>query len=151
MAENNFPQNLYVRPINVQNVPEQMGVAVAAESFELASCRVKIYKHGTLSGSETLKMVLFADQDMTMPFASSNTINVSDFSSGSYWRGMVNFTFGGQVVVAGGSYYPALVAGNYTRNGNTFYISYAYDWPIYVNTSIDPQLRGGHMEFYKRA
>jgi len=88
-----------------------------------------LYKHGTGAGTEKIRAKIFLDAAMTNLYATSDWFVISEITTLSqYWRGTIAFTFTGKPYVESAkNYYIGFETTGYTRNGDTFYMSYLLD------------------------
>lgn len=151
MAEKNFSDTLVVREIEAADTDERMGEIVRAGSgtFRLGNMRVRMFKHGTLTNNETLKVIVYARDNYTNPVATSNTIIMSDITTDEYWLGRPRFDFNKEQLEYGTSYYAAIQAGSYAPTTGDNYLSYVFDWPLNINANDSVAERGAAMEIYE--
>lgn len=106
------------------------------DDTELARIKLKVFVHGTpTGGSEQIRLGLYSRSDLGGLVANSAWANVADFVGGQYWLDLVRFDFDPrQFLDSNSEYHLAIETQNYTRNGQTFYVSVVADWNDPVNT-----------------
>lgn len=149
MAEKNFSDTLVVREIEAANQDERMGSFTDTAGGELKNIRARIFKHGTLGGSETMQLRVYADENYRNPIAISNTVELADVTTDEYWLGRVRFDFANEILDFNRDYYLAMRVANYTPTTGTNYLSYVFDWPLNINANAAVAERGAVMEIYK--
>jgi hypothetical protein len=133
MAFKNFSEELYIK---VQNTNEtiDLGKIESSSEFSLTAIRLQFFMHNVsaASGNETIQLKLFTNPGLTKVYASSDILTVSDFVTGSTdWIGNIGFQFLTKPNINSfQNAYAGIVATNYTRNANSFYMGYVYDWPF---------------------
>lgn len=117
------------------------GEFVLDESIQVKQMICHMYKHGALSGNESLVAKVYSDSAMTKLIFQSSSYLLSTANMTTYWRGLVPIEFATErFLEAGKSYYIAFELSNYTRNADDFYISFLVDTadPIYTVVSGTP-------------
>lgn len=124
-----LPARGYFRVLENDEVVSLASVSLPA-SIELYSVRLLLYKHGTAGGSERFRLLIYRDSARTDLAYTSEYLNLTDIDGlGAKWFGWVSFLFDREHVPASTTFYPSLEAENYTRNGDTYYLSFSLDWP----------------------
>ena len=113
------------------------GGATFIETAELAQVIVTMYKHGVAAGTETMRVKLYHDAALTKLYATGEwTDLIGGHAGATYWRGRIplNFAVGSYPFVQPGQeYFVAIETASYTRNGETFFVSLGFDWPLTIN------------------
>lgn len=114
------------------------GYTITDKDLELAHIRVKLFVTGTPGGSEQLRLNVYSRSDLDALVAQSNWIDVADFYTvTTQFLSLVRFDFNREFFEVGDTLHLALESNNYTRNGDSFYISFISDWPDPVNVPTD--------------
>lgn len=128
------------------------GGATFASDAQLAQVVVTMYKQGVVDGTERMRALLYHDASLTKLYATGDWTDLADtFDDATNWRGDVplDFSEGSRPFVeAGQVYYVAIEVDQYTRNGETLYLSLAYDWPLPINDNTDIPYYALAMAFY---
>jgi hypothetical protein len=149
MAFKNFSEELWVK-VQETGLKNGLGRVTSENEFTLDTVRAVVYIQGvaSLGGSETLQMKLYSDAELTKEYAASDIVDVSSFVTGSSnWIGFIGFKFASLPNINSRRVYAGIEAGSYTRSGDTFFISFVFDWPLNHNDFI-PGNRGGWIELY---
>lgn len=135
MALTNFPSTRGLRLIDTnEQVP--WAVMTPEEHSELEYIRLYIFKKGTAGGSETFQCVITTQTvDITSYYASSNTVNLSDWTSETNFIGWCRFDFNKENFNRNQTYYIYLKTANYTNNQDTYYLAGVYDSPESTNAT----------------
>lgn len=117
-----------------------MGGFTLPKDGELNHIRLTIYKQGTAGGTEQLRIGVYSRSDLAAQLFTSDWAELSDWTSaigsanGDNQIGLMRFDFDRQHLDSDTEYHLAIETNNYTRNANTFYLSFAADWPLNINT-----------------
>lgn len=126
--------------VKVMETDEQYlaGGLVAERTEQLSTLRLLLYKHGVHAGTERARVRLYHDEALTSVYATSSWSSIDAIENlADYWRGWLGFTFEPmRWLVADTTYYVAVEVDDYTRDGDTFYLSFAYDWPIAASLQL---------------
>ena len=117
------------------------GVFVLTEAIQLRQIICHVYKHGSLSGTETLRAKIYADVGLTRILFQSDSYSLSTANMSTYWRGTIPLDFTSERFLdKAKSYFIAFELSNYTRVADSFYFSFLRDTVYQVNTtvSVDP-------------
>lgn len=149
MAITQFYEDLFVKTIDTSETPN-CGSFTFTNDMELSNVQLMLFINGTLGGSETATIKLQSQNNNDM--YTSTTLNLasqlsSEESVTGDWLGYVKFDFDREHINSSFTYNVELSFSNYTRNGDTFYISFVYDWPYTINAS-SPTVGGANMKFY---
>jgi len=131
MAFLNFPETLYVKTIDTSE-EIRLGSLKTAENLELAHIRVFLYVAGTMSGAEQIRIHLCSDAACTKKLITSSWSNLSGLPVNGNFLGWVRTDFSRQGLNPNITYYTSLEINNYTRNGDTYYLSGVFDFPAPV-------------------
>lgn len=149
MSFENFPSELYFRVIDGET---EIGTMSPNELLEISNIRLMIYIHGTLAGSEQLRINIYSVNDVLK--IQGDYLDISDIANlATDWIGSLRFDFNREVLTAGETYTLKIESNNYTRNGDTLYIAAGYDWPLNTYTTVEGAPNYGiHQELfgYKR-
>jgi hypothetical protein len=145
MAFSPFPGKGYYRILE-SNEEAKGGYFTLTDSMDLKHIVPQIFIHGTMSGSEQVRMKIYGANGAS---ATSTPIAVSAYAPladiGNYtsnWLGDIFLDFSGEPLKSGVSYYMSLQIANYTRNADTFYIGVNLDWYPDVNDPVVSTTRG---------
>lgn len=135
MAIQPFNDILYVEALDT-------GTPVIAEvtpsnNLELAYIRAFIYMQGAPSATSKCYLQVHTSSNTSRVYAESDRVNLSSFSLGDNSLTWVRFDFGGQTMLSGRKYYISIHHENYTKSGETHYLSIVYDWPMRGNPNGD--------------
>ena len=147
MPFSQFSSQKYVQVAESSGTTLQLGSVRFSAATELVYVRFNLFKHGTAGGSEVLTMHAYTDRDYTKSQASAS-VNLADITTDQYWIGWVRFDFDNDLFAADTDYYFGLETTSYTRNGDTYYLSAGFDWPVPANPS--GHSIGSYLEFYER-
>lgn len=115
-------------------IKQAIGDISVPEDLELASIVLHLYKNGTLAGNEQIRINLHSTNRYNSPFSSSDWVSVSSIQGLTpNWIGRVSFSFNRVYLDSNETFYAEIETNNYTRNGDTFFLSIATDWPVVVN------------------
>lgn len=144
-----FPLTTYWKTLNTSEVITAGGITVPADTH-LQSVYLWMYKHGQHGGGERLRVRVYHDSSLQKLYATSDWSAIADIPSlPTYWRGRLLFTFSSRVWLNDDStYFLAVEADGYTRNVNTFYLAFLYDWPQSINVNMQEPRYGLALENY---
>lgn len=126
MAYLQFPDTLLMKTFDTAERVE-LGTFQTTDNQELRHIRVNLFQSGTPGGFEELTLNLHTSSDFTGTYASSDTVLMSDVTDNLSW---VRFDFGRININKNLTYFSTMTTANYTRNGDTFFIALAYDFPV---------------------
>jgi hypothetical protein len=134
VAFESFPNLIYAKVLETSETALGGGFAHETDCFQLAHTVVTLYRHGTLGGSEQLRLKLCHDATLAKTYATSSWLTLSDvdgLSGGGAWIGRLRFDWPTLPHWAEGSrLYLACESASYTRNGTTSYLALMLDWPL---------------------
>lgn len=139
MAFLDFADTQYTKTVDTGEEVE-VGAFQLAKNLELSAIRPTIYITGTSSiTTEKFRMNIYSDVGYTSLLYQSSYANISDIvglTTKERWMGWVRLDFNRESINKNIKYYPTLEVANYTRNGDTFYVGFNYDFPfpIYDNS-----------------
>jgi len=130
MAFKNFSNVLKIRVLETgELVP--CGTAQPAKAIELQYLQLVLFVHGSLAGTEKVRVKLFNDTALTKLFATSNWASVAAIPGvGVDWIGWLRFDFARQFLSPFDVYSVAVETTGYTRNVDTSYLGVALDYLI---------------------
>ena len=107
--------------------------------IELKWIRLRLYKEGTLAGSERLRLNIYSRSDLDGLVAQSDWVDVGDVAEvvPSKWYGLVRFDYAREFINLATTYHLGIETENYTLNGHTLYIGIGLEMVEYsmsVNT-----------------
>jgi len=106
------------------------------QGFELRHLRLALYKHGAHGGSEQLRVRIYPNADHATPVHTSDWLSLSSITTlSTYWLGWLRFDFA-RAHLWGLTYHVTVQAQNYTRNGDSYYLGFKFDWPDRVNSVV---------------
>ncbi len=151
MAFASFPATQFVKVMETSEVVLVGGLTFPRDQ-ELAHAYLNVYKAGTAGGSERLRLKVFHDADRTKLYATGEWATMRGaWGAAVRWIGRVRFDFDPAVnIEADATYYFAVESDGYTRNGQTFFISFPLDWPLSINTNVDSPSYGLAVAAYGR-
>lgn len=135
MAFQQFSEVQYVKVFDTDEEIKCGGFQVA-NNTELEAIRLGIFVEGTLSGSEQIRCNIYSNAGASKLLFRSAWSDLSDleYSNGSTvtgdFIGVVRANFSRQNLNKNITYYATMELNNYTRNGDTFYISGVFDYPF---------------------
>ena len=143
MGFGQFPQDQYLI-IVTDDQPTQAGSLVPGSDIELGHITCRLFKLGAHSGSETLQLHIYGNEDLSTPIASSAEVAVSEIDSltSSNWIGRVRFDFNREQLDSDNTYYFGIQVNNYTYSEGSYYWAWSLDWPDDVNTPASAVTRG---------
>lgn len=146
MAFGQFPSIISVIQFG-SSTTEAISRFTLAQSTELLYVPLRILKVGTPGGSETMTLKVFGSSDLTgTPVATSSAYTLASIDGlTTNWIGDIRFDFARENLTAGIPYYLAMTTTNYTRNGDTYYLSAVLEWPFAFNTTVNGP--GAHVTF----
>lgn len=130
MALQNFHNKLFCR---IFDTSEEIncGAFQVTDNQELRHIRVLILIYGGVPTTETLTLKLHSESSLSSLYATSDSISLSDVAqTTNYWIGYVRFDFDRINLNKNNTYWVNITTGNYTRNSNTYYLGYVFDWPV---------------------
>lgn len=128
MSTKNFSKVNFIKSIDTGEEVRCGGFKLKNHG-ELDHIRPLIYIQGLLSGTERLRAKLYEDSNHTKLLATSQwTIPLVNATLGN-WRGLIRIDFNKENINKNITYYIGLELTGYTRNGESFYIGVARDWP----------------------
>jgi hypothetical protein len=131
-----YPATQYWKVFETDEVLVAGGATFASDA-QLAQVVVTLYAQGTFAGSERMRALLYHDQALTKLYATGAWTSIADaVGAAAAWRGDIplNFAEGSRPFVeAGATYYVAIEVDQYTRDGETLFVSLTYDWPLPIN------------------
>ena len=131
MAFKDFSETLEVNVLDSNGTIVLGGYTLQKET-ELQYVYCQIFQLGTLAGSERIRVGVASDSAGSRVAFYSNWVNLSDIpdiSADDGWIGWVRFDFGRQGLATNFQHTLVMEADNYTRVGDTFYISAVRDFP----------------------
>lgn len=147
---NTFQIPFMVRTLD-SNETVEMFHFTTPSAFELGYVIPELYKQGAIGGSETLQMRIHTSTDFTKVYAASDTLLLSSLGLGTNYVFRPKFTFNRENINPGKTYYLTLKTNNYTRNGDTYYLSVMFDYPFTTNTGGSNATATYFYEFTKKA
>lgn len=123
-----FPDTQVIKTLDTSEIVS-LGAFTPARNTELKHARAQIYKHGTLAGNEQVRLNVYSRADLDGLLFSSDWADLADIDTTvpDYWLGLIRFDFARQSLDSNSAYTFAVATNNYTRNGDTFYLSFCYD------------------------
>lgn len=107
--------------------------------LELVHIVMRLYRIGTLAGTERVRINVYTDAECTKAYTYSEWVALEDVPGvgAAGWFGDVRFDFAYENISSNKRYYFAIETDGYTRNKNVMYIAFLYDWPdpIYEQTN----------------
>lgn len=137
MAFQPFPEEQYVRTID-SNSEIDGGYFTVDTAIELQHIMMRVFIRGVLAGTEEIRLNIYANNTLANPIWSSSWFDLSE-KIGSYttnWIGNIVLDFGGAPLNPNVTYYIGVETQNYTRNGDSFYISAVLDWYDDLNEQV---------------
>lgn len=110
----------------------ELGGFTPDQIMELAYLQFTVVKVGAQAGSERIRVAIYPTAALdTAAIVTSSWVNIADLNniSSSSWMGWVRFDFTRTWIDPDTTYYLAAEAGNYTDNGDTFYIGFKDNYP----------------------
>lgn len=135
MAFSPFSRKQFIKELDTGEAPK-LGKFKDTRNQELSSIRIDIYIQGvtSLAGNEQIRLKIFADPDHNVLLYTSDWANLSDIEGiGSItqnYRGQIRIDFNKENINKNIFYYVGAETNNYTRNGETFWIGLAHDFPF---------------------
>lgn len=136
MSFRHFSEYQYIRAMDTGEMIKLGGFKLGT-SHEIGHMRVLLFINGTLGGSEQLRVNIYSNRGQSKKiFHSSwsslnNTIeNENGTIISGNWLGLLRFDFDRQNINKNFYYYASVESNSYTRNGNTFYLGFAHDYPF---------------------
>lgn len=139
MAFTDFSEDQYVRTFNSTG-DIRLGAFSSASNLELKHIRLSAYLNGVsnLGGSERIRIKIYGESSYASPLYTSDWSSISSITNlgSTNWIGWIRIDFNNEPINKNLTYYAAAEIGNYTRNGDTFYVGLNYDFPfsIYDNS-----------------
>lgn len=135
MGVKNFSEVLQVKTMNTAETLHIGGLSPTS-SHEIGHARIWLFKHGTSGGNERIRVKITSDAagQRVLDISSWSTLSdISGFDDGD-WLGWVKVDFNRITRRPNVVYHFHLEIDNYTRNGETYYLSVVRDYPasIYV-------------------
>lgn len=130
-----FSAKQFIKEIDTGETPK-LGRFKDTRNQELTYIRVDLYIQGTanLGGSEQIRLKIFADADHNVLLYTSSWANLSDIDTivgtKANWRGQIRIDFNKENINKNLNYYVGAEMANYTRNGETFWVGLAHDFPF---------------------
>lgn len=135
MAFKDFSEYQYERDMDTGEIIK-MGSLKVGEAVQLLYMRIMMAIHGVFSGTEQVRVNIYADEGQSKKMFSSswsnlNTIvNASDSVISGNWIGMLRMDFDRQNLNPNIRYYAGVESQNYVASFDTFYISFCHDYPF---------------------
>lgn len=122
-----FPKRMDVRVIASSAVTD-LGSFQPIENLELYAMRVKLFIKGTTGGTERARIKIFGESTRGSALYTSSWSTLSSITTlAANWQGWLRFDFNKENINKDIAYFLGIEIENYTRNGETYYISYALD------------------------
>lgn len=147
MSIQQFPSTLYFRVSETAETFVGAGFTPGAHQ-QLNHAIVMLYSNGAPVKTERFRMKLFHDAAMSKPYATGDWLSLRSIPNiSASWLGRVRFDFSSMPWLnAAFTYYLAIEADGYTRNGDSRYCGWKLNWPFTVNAGgISNAL---HLELY---
>lgn len=141
MSFSQFNDIQYVRTMDSSETTVLCGFSTA-KSMELAHARITLLVNGTVGGSEQIRGLICSDVAGSQVIYTGDYMNLSaitNLSTGD-WYGYLTLDFNREELNKNNTYYFAVQTNNYTRNGDTYYLAVAYDWPFPIYQSFSANL-----------
>jgi len=123
-----FGHQQYFRVLE-SNETAKCGYFNLLEDIEIQQAICTLYIHGTLGGSEQLRMHIYGSVSATIPMYTSDWFTVSGVGTYSpNWLGNIFFDFASKPLDKDIDYFFSVQAQNYTRNLDTYYLALGMDW-----------------------
>jgi hypothetical protein len=123
MAYLPFPEVLDIKTLDTSEAYMFCSFVTADYFQEIGVGYVHIYKHGTLGGSEQIRVKIYKDTGLTQLVDTSAWASLSQRSAqGTYDINSIRIDFNSKMLAGGTTYYAVIETQNYTRNSDTFYI-----------------------------
>lgn len=130
-----FPSDQYLKII--EDTVEKIATINSPIHFRITEIVANIYKHGALSGLEQMRINFYGDNDYGVPLFTSEWVSLSDaVGANVYWIGNIRFDFISNHIKSGLDYFIGFETTNYTRDGDTSFISISIDYPLPTNIVI---------------
>lgn len=117
----------------------EAGGATFPAHQELAGFYVTVYMQGARGAAEQIRAKIFSDSAYTKLLATGEWANLVEANEGATnWLGKILLSFDPpHNIEAGTEYFLAIETDGYTRDGDTSYIAFSYDWPLPINDNVD--------------
>lgn len=143
-----FSETLFLKVSETDEIFLATGFS-AGDRQQLKHIVLTLFNVGTATADDRFRLKLFHDQAMTKLYATSSWLNLSDIEGLSdSWIGRVRFDFSEPWLGAADTYYLAVEADGYVRDGDTRYVGWALDWPVPVYATNPPPNCGLAFEVY---
>ena len=136
MSFRQFSEYQYIRAMDTGEIIKLGGFKLGT-SHEIGHMRVLTFINGTLGGSEQLRVNIYSDIGHSKKIFHSDWSNIGgtlENENGALitgnWLGLIRFDFNRQNINKNFFYYASIESQSYTRNGDTFYIGFSYDYPF---------------------
>lgn len=152
MAFKDFSDIKYIKTVDTSETIN-MGSFSTDANLELGHIRALIYIQGTLGGSEQIRLSIYPTEDSTNATYTSSWSNVGDVLDENgeavtgNWLGLIRCDFDRENINNNLTYYLKAELQNYTRNSQTFYIGFAYDYPNIIYDNSEDELQDHPLAF----
>lgn len=139
-----FPNSNLLKTIDTGG--ENLGSFLLGEPTELKYIRLNTYIKGTVSGSERMRLKVFASSLKNTALATSEWVDWADIDGigTGNWLGWVRFDFNLQPLNDDYYHYLNIETSGYTRNGSTHYLAAVCEYCVTLNNLVSDI--GVHME-----
>lgn len=146
MGITQFPHIQYFLQLTSSGIEHPCGSFIAENDGDIGHMQLYAQKVGAHVGAEKFRVKLFSDgnYDGGSEYAISDWVSVSDIDTltSSAWYGNILFDFARQPLVLGDTYYLSIETENYSKESDdSYYWSFALDWPNDINTSLSATSR----------
>jgi len=150
MAILQHPAEEYCKVVDTDELCVAGGFQTARHE-ELRHIVMRLYKKGARGGSERMRLKIFLDDSCLHLYAWSSWVRLSDIEgidADAAWKGDVRFDFESPNINKHRTYWVAIEIENYTRNRDTFFLAFLYDWPDPLYQQLGTPLYGLRMALY---
>ncbi len=125
-----LPATAWVKTIDTGETV-QCGSITLPTSTELTYLRVLLFIYGTIGGTEQMRVKIYSDSAYSKVLYTGSWVSLSDISNLSqYWWGWIALPVNRGHLKASATYYVGVESQNYTRSGDTYYLSLSLDGPV---------------------
>lgn len=135
MAFRHFSEYQYIKVMDTSELIKLGGFKLSS-SNEISAIRVLTFINGTLGGSEQLRINIYSDVGHSKKIFHSNWTSLNGTISDENgtiitgnWFGLLRFDFNRENINKNIFYYASVESQSYNRNGDTFYLGFAHDYP----------------------